>query len=124
MNLGKKIDELHSTRESIRDLEKEVKGFNETKAQLEVQIMEHMLQQELDKASGSLATVSLTESVVPAVKDWDAFLTYIHRHKAYHLLQRRAAVPAYREELELRKGKGVPGVDTFNKSNLSVRSRT
>lgn len=123
MNLGTTIDEIYDLREDIRVLENQIKDINEVKKTKEMEVMEHLQQQNLDKASGSKATVSLSVSVIPSVKEWDDFFNYIHRHKAYHLLQRRAATAAYREELDLRNGKSIPGVESFNKSNLSVRSR-
>jgi predicted metal-binding protein len=76
----------------------------------------------IDGARGKLASVGINESIVPTVEDWDEFYRFIHRNKGYHLLERRAAAGAYRELLEQRKGKPVPGVVPFKKRTLSLRT--
>lgn len=62
--------------------------------------------------------IRLSRSTMPSVKDWDALYGYIHRHKAYYLLERRVGVTAFRELLEA--GKNVPGVETFTKIKVNL----
>ena len=72
------------------------------------------------RAAGKYGTVSVSERVVPSVKDWDQFWSFIHRKKFYHLVERRAAVKACRELFEI---KGViPGVEPFIQRTLRLLS--
>ena len=85
--------------------------------------MERMDAEQIGSSAGKSASVSISEVVVPTVKDWDAFYTYINRNKAYHLLERRPTSIAYREELESRNGKLLPGVESFTRRTLNLRSK-
>jgi hypothetical protein len=66
--------------------------------------------------------VSITESVRPSVENWDDFYRFIHRHKYYHLLDRRPSVTGCRELFET-KG-NIPGVVPFTKRKINLRSIT
>lgn len=57
--------------------------------------------------------IRLTESVVPSVKDWDSFYAWVHKNKAYWMLERRPSVTGYRDVLTA--GKTIPGVESFNR---------
>lgn len=119
--LGALIDQMHSLREKKRELEASVKDLEGRASLIEVQIMESMAEQGLEKMSGALATVSITSTTTANVTDWDAFWAYIHKMKYGHLLQRRVSDPAYRELLE--SGKKVPGTEPFIKKRLNLRTR-
>lgn len=120
-SLGALIDQMHSLREKKRELEASVKDLEGQASLIEVQIMESMAEQGLEKMSGALATVSITSTTTANVTDWDAFWAYIHKMKYGHLLQRRVSDPAYRELLE--SGKKVPGTEPFIKKRLNLRTR-
>ena len=118
--IGVKIDRLHALREQKRALEEQIKQLSEQMNELENQLIDQMDKEGVTKASGRAATVSITTSVKPSVEDWDAFYAYIHRHKYYHLLERRPSVTGCRELLET-KGK-IPGVIPFTQRKLNIRS--
>lgn len=118
--IGVKIDRLHALREQKRALEEQIKQLSEQMDELENQLIAQMDKEGVTKASGRAATVSITTSVKPSVEDWDAFYAYIHRHKYYHLLERRPSVTGCRELLET-KGK-IPGVIPFTQRKLNIRS--
>jgi len=118
--IGVKIDQLHALREQKRALEEQIKQLSEQMNELENQLIDQMDKEGVTKASGRAATVSITTSVKPSVEDWDAFYAYIHRHKYYHLLERRPSVTGCRELLET-KGK-IPGVIPFTQRKLNMRS--
>lgn len=118
--LGKQIDDLFKLRDGIRALDKELKEMKAAKAEAERAIMLLMDDDEILKASGRAATASISENVVPQVEDWELFYPFIHRGKKFHLLERRPSSTAYREELELRKGKPIPGVRPFTKRTLNL----
>lgn len=120
--LGENIDLLHAVRENIRHYEAEIKKLEEQKHAIEEAIQAQMKAAGLDQARGSLATASVSTKQVANVSDWDKFYTYIGRNKAFHLLQRRVSDTAWREEVESRKGKALPGVEAFTKTSLNLRS--
>lgn len=118
--IGAKIDQLHQLREQKRQLEEQVSNVSSQMASLENELVEQMVKQGVTKSTGVLATVSITETVKPSVEDWDAFYGFIHKHKYYHLLERRPAVLGCRELLET-KGK-IPGVVPFTQRKLNLRT--
>lgn len=74
----------------------------------------------LNGATGSGLTVSVVTSIVPTVKDWPKFEQYVHRHKAFHLFERRVHTKAWREESEALK-EPVPGTEPYERKRLNVR---
>lgn len=118
--IGVKIDQLHNLREQKRQLEEQVKQLQAQMADLENDLIEDMDKQGVSKSTGALATVSISSNVRPSIDDWDAFYAYIHRHKYYHLLERRPSVSGCNELLET-KGK-IPGVVPFTQRKLNLRS--
>src|SRR5574343_689738 len=118
--IGAKIDQLHRLREKKRALEEQVNAVSAEMALLENALMEQMDSEGVTKSTGALATVGISETVKPNIEDWDAFYAYIHRHKYYHLLERRPSVTGCRELLET-KGK-IPGVVPFTQRKLNIRS--
>lgn len=118
--IGVKIDQLHTLREQKRQLEEQVKQLQGQMAELENELIEQMDKQGVSRSTGVNATVSISSSTRPSVDDWDAFYAYIHRHKYYHLLERRPSVSGCNELLET-KGK-IPGVVPFTQRKLNMRS--
>lgn len=119
MTLGSMIDDLHELRAEKRTLEKELKALERRYSEKQQEVIEQMHAQGVIKMTGGLATVSISTSIKPSVEDWDTFYEFIHRHKYYHLLERRPAVLACRELFET---KGViPGVVPFTKETLNLR---
>jgi hypothetical protein len=116
--LGTLIDQASEIREQKRELERQIKQKNEALDELEQQIIEALDKQGVTSSTGRRATGSITESVVPNVKDWDAFYAYIFKNKYGHLLDRRPSVTGCRELFET-KGK-IPGVEPFTKRKLSL----
>ena len=74
------------------------------------------------RVTGSKATISVSINTVPSVEDWEKFYRYVRKHKAFHLLERRPASKAWREEVENRRGRPVPGTKGFEKSTLNLRN--
>jgi len=120
--IGEEIDRLFDIRERIRALEAQVKDERSIYDALETQLMERMETEGMSKATGKRASVGVSESVVANVEDWDELYRYIGRNKAFHLLQRRTSDAAYRELMEQRKNKPLPGVSSFTKRKLNLRT--
>ncbi len=121
--IGDLIDNLFELREDIRAQNKIIDGLKGEKAEIEAQLMERLDAQGIDKSAGEVATVSISENIVPNVEDWDSFYKFISRYKRFDLLERRAAAAPFRELLEDRRGKPIPGVQSYPKRTLNLRKR-
>jgi len=123
-SIGAQIDALHATREKMRELNSELKIHQAKKAELEAGLLASLEAQGIEQSRGTTATVTVTRAIVPNVLDWEAFYAYIKANDAFYLLDRRASAPSYRELLEARDGKAVPGVEPFERTTISLRTRS
>lgn len=122
MNLGDQIDNLVVLREEYRAKKKEADDAYTIFQQASNEVMEEMEQnQHVVKASGLRGTASIVKTAIAHVKEWDKVYNFILRHKKFELMQRRISDGAYRELLETRKGKLLPGIETFEKKSISLR---
>ena len=117
--LGLQIDALFKIREELRANQEIEKKIQARISEAELVLMETMEQQGVDKSTGKLATVSISETVTGNVTDWDAFWAYVYKNKFGHLLQRRISDVAIREIFETKRQ--VPGVEPFTKRKLNLR---
>jgi hypothetical protein len=115
------VDQLFALRAKKQEQADLLKAIEAEYKALETTIIDRMAEEGAEITGGKQATASVNKIVVANVEDWDAFYAFIHKHKYYHMLERRPAVAAFREMLEL-KGE-VPGVVPFVKTNLNLRSR-
>lgn len=118
--VGSMIDRLNNIRESKRKVENELKEIEAEYTLQEAALLERLQAEGMEKASGKNATVSVNVSVVPQISDWDAFYAFIHKHKYYHLLERRPSVTGCRELFDT-KG-AIPGAEKFTKVKLNLRA--
>lgn len=120
--IGAQIDALWELRERKRALEAQVTEINIAIDTKERALLDTMDQQQTTRGAGEKATVTVRESIVPQVHDWDEFWKFIRRNNAFELLERRPAVAAFREHASRRKDGKVPGVVPFLKRSVSVRT--
>lgn len=118
--IGPTIDKMNDLRERKRELEAQVKTVEDEYAALEELLMAKMDAEGTNKAAGKKASVSISESVVGNVTDWDAFNEFARKKNFMHLYQRRLSDPAIRELFE--KGTKIPGCEPFTKRRLNLRS--
>lgn len=117
--LGQMIDQLYMLNEEKRVVDAQLADIDRKRRFVESAIMDRMQAMQLEKGGGTMATASISYSIVPDVVDWDDFYRYISRTKYWHLLERRPSSTGCRELFET-KGK-IPGVVPFNKVKLSIR---
>lgn len=121
--LGELIDDLQQIREERRDLSAQDKALSAQYKETEKLVIEELNRIGLDKASGTLASASLSETEVPAVKDWTKLMRFIKKNGALHLFERRLAKSSWIEEVEARNGRDLPGVEAFTKVGLNLTTR-
>lgn len=124
VSLGSKIDKVFKLREEIRSDEAKINAKKEKLEALKADLIQTMDDQGIESSRGTSATVSITESIQPAVKDWDKFYPWLYKNKAGYLMFKRLSAPAYRELLESRNGRAIPGVESFNQKKLNILRRT
>ena len=122
-NLGELLDEMYEIREQMRDLDSQHKALKAKYDETELEALEEMRKQGVEKASGSLASASISETEVPSVTDWDKVLHWIKRNSAFQLFERRISKGAWVELVAGRKGKALPGIEAVPRTRLNVRTR-
>tara|TARA_E500000081_G_C6067490_1_gene321406 strand:- start:28 stop:402 length:375 start_codon:yes stop_codon:yes gene_type:complete len=120
LNTSELIDKRLAIRQALADLAEQEKHLKEQQEEVDYQLMQKLEADGLSKFSNDQATISISEQIVPQVEDWDAFQAHILQTGEFELVQRRAAVKAYRELREA--GVEVPGVVDFTKRGLNVRA--
>jgi len=120
INLGDLIEQAHQLREVIRGDERKINALKEDFKELSSQIIVQMDEQGAVRIGGLSANVSISETDVPTVKDWDLVYDYIKTNDSFYLLQKRMSAAAFRELLNL--GHEVPGVEIFKDRKLNLRA--
>ena len=121
--LGTLLDQMQQLRDERRDLEAQSKELKTKYEELEIKAIEMMENAGLDKASGELATAAVSENEVPSVTDWNRLLPWIKRNGAWQLFERRIAKGAWVELVQNRKGRALPGVESYVTKRINLRTR-
>lgn len=117
------ITKLFNARQAIAEANKEVTALVQIRDEIESKLLAAMDAIGTEQARNKVATATVSEKIMPKVEDWDKFYAFIHRYKAYYLLERRCASVAFRETLDTRS-KPIPGTTTFTKRTVGIRTRT
>jgi len=120
--LGQAIDSLYEARAARLAAAKQVKELQVLEAKAKAEVLTLLEQSGLAKASGHLATASITTDDVPFVKDWDAVYSFIKSEDRFDLLQRRIGVVAWRDLFK--DGILVPGTEAGVDTDLSLTKST
>lgn len=118
--IGELTDALFRVREKKREVNKKLESITATQMRIEGMLMEALDNQQTRKGEGSMASVSISTTLEPTVKDWDAAKRWILRHKELELFQHRLSPVHYRNLLE-EYPKGIPGVEPFEKRKINLR---
>ena len=121
MKLSDKIDEMFMLRERKRGLEKDVKEVNAEIAECNNWLMERLDEVGTASARGSLASVVISESLVPRIEDWGLVSDWIMDNDAIYLCHRRISSGPWKELLD--SGQNVPGITPFTKRAISLTKR-
>lgn len=118
--IGSIIDQLHTLREEKKDLESKVKAKEKEIEDAKLEFITRANAEGMKACTGSLASATINEKVVPQVVDWDSFYQYIYENRFFHLLQRRPSVIACQELFD--GNTVIPGVEKFTKVEVNLRS--
>ena len=111
--------ELVKAHEVLRELETKTNAQKAVVDALKSKLMQEMDEVGTTVVSADLGSVSIVETSVPTVRDWEAFYAHIMETGSWDLLQRRVSSTAWRSRLEA--AQQVPGVETFIQRSLRVR---
>ena len=84
----------------LRALEAKVREEKETQVSLQADFLQAMELVGTTTYNSGLATISMVETEVARVQDWEQLYSYIKENNAFDLLQRRVSNPAWRDRLE------------------------
>ena len=101
--LAKCADMLYSTRQARLELDKKVEELKRREAMLLEHLIDSLPVSDATGVAGRIARATVVTKEEPQVENWDDFYGYVHKNKAYHLLQRRISGPAIKELWENRK---------------------
>lgn len=120
-NLESKIDELYELKAMIRAEMRRVNELKEIAVSLEEEIVTTMGDLALKKVGTDLASVSLSETIVPSADPeyWNDIRVWAIENDFQELLPRQLNQTSYRELLEM--GIEVPHVEPFTKVKMSLR---
>ena len=121
--LGTLLDRLLKADALIKEAEKKVKKLKEAYAKIELEVFNEFDKEDIAGAMGRVAQATLSRPLYPTLKDYESFERFVYRNKALDLLQRRVHKLNWLDRLEVRKGRPIPGVETFQKTVLSVKQR-
>ena len=122
-DVGAEIDKLAPLDEKLKKANAAAKAAKEAFDEQKEFVMEVLAQRNLDGGKGKKKSVTIGEEEVGQIKDAEKFWNFVHRNKANELLQNRISNPAYRELLQVRKGRPIPGVETVKVKKLYIHSR-
>jgi hypothetical protein len=118
MKLNDKIDEMFLLRERKRGLEGQVKEVNAEIAQCQEDLMRRLDEVGTATARGSMASIVITENVVPNIDDWGAVSEWVVENDAVYLLHRRVSAGPWKELMDA--GQNVPGITPYTKRAISL----
>jgi len=120
-NINTLVKKLWTLREQLRTLAKTEKELREAYNETSIALLSQLDTMGVDSLRTSVARVSITESQIAKLADWEAFTQYVLDNNAFHLLQKRPAANAIKE-LHTISGELPPGIDLIQIREISMRT--
>ena len=117
--IDERVDKILEIKDSIEDLNRQIKELNDVRKQLEREVIASMQEQGLERSGVKNANLTIQHKKYPQVVDWDALYDFIYRNNAAYIMQRRVSSKAVEEFLLT--GIDVPGVTFYEEDTLSLR---
>lgn len=117
--IGSLIDELAALKAEKAQIEASKKAVEKRIDDKKQEILDRMDAEGTTLGAGKTASARVNETVLPQVKDWDAFYAFIRDNNYFHLLQRRPSTPGCAELFATQE---IPGVERFTKRDINLRS--
>ena len=120
MSIGNQIDEYAKLRKEKAALSKQLDDLNKKIVACEQELIDSLSGQSMLKASGHLATVSIGESEIAVVKDWQILYNHIVESGSFELLQKRLSNRVALEAISVNGG--LPGTEVIKQPKLNFKS--
>lgn len=120
MSIGNQIDEYAKLRKEKAALSKQLDDLNKKIVACEQELIDSLSGQSMLKASGHLATVSIGESEIAVVKDWQILYNHIIASGSFELLQKRLSNRVALEAISVNGG--LPGTEVIKQPKLNFKS--
>jgi len=117
--VGAAVDLLYERRAARLALERQAEEMKEAEGRLKAHVLELLAKGKQTGAKGKVATAAVTWKRTLIVTDWSKFWAWARQDPLGVYVQRRAAVEATQEWMEQMR-KPVPGVDPYDKQDLSL----
>ena len=121
----KNLDELLQNGRKVRDqielLNEQLKELEGEKKEIDLEIMQLMVEQGIQRTGNDFANVSIGEKEIVSTEDWDSTTQWMVEHDALHLFQRRLSSTAVLEYIK--NGENIPGIKVFTEPTLSFRRK-
>ncbi len=115
------IADMDKVREERRQIANRDKELVEEWKSLELILLAQLDEQGMLQAKVAAGTATITKTIVPNVKDWDAVYAHIQETGDFYLLQKRPAAAAFRELHQ--SGIEIPGIEAYEKRTISLRTK-
>lgn len=119
MSLDTLVQTLWDIREQKRELSIKEKALNVAYANTKQELMTALELQGVKGAVTTVARITITESQVVQVEDWEGFYAYIKANDAFYLLQKKPTSTACKE-LSTLLGTPVPGTKLITVKDISL----
>lgn len=120
--LGALVDELHAIDEKIdklnEDHNRKERVLKAQREELETKLLKQFKKDQLNGATGTRASMVRDVTPMPNIKDWDKYLGFVAKKKAWELIQKRVGLTAFREYVA--NGVTIPGAEVFEKVTLKT----
>jgi hypothetical protein len=113
------IDRMYMLIEQKRGLEAQVKEVTAEISEIQQTLLTRFTEVGTDYARGSLASASISESVVPQIEDWGAVMEWIMENDGLYLVHRRVSSGPWKELQDA--GVDVPGIIPYTKTAILLR---
>lgn len=113
------IDRMYMLREQKLGLEAQVKEVTAEISEIQQTLLTRFTEVGTDYARGSLASASISESVVPQIEDWGAVMEWIMENDGLYLVHRRVSSGPWKELQDA--GVDVPGIIPYTKTAILLR---
>ena len=117
--LDAKLKKLLAIDDKISGLNAQLKALNAEYETAERVMIEALQASKLESIKGPNGSAFIATREVAGIEDYDAFMSYVIKHKATDLVQRRVAVRAYLDRIE--NGEKVPGIKLTKLINVNIR---
>lgn len=116
--VGTVIDRAHRAREAYRKAASVAEALKKKLDEQEDEVLRALQEARIDMGRGKLGSASIVKTDLPQADDWVEIYSWIIKHKAPELLQRRISGEAYRERIAA--GEKVPGVTIFTRTSVRL----